>query len=282
MVQEENKQIPEINIMSEKNSKTVVITGATGGIGTQICQWLLKKGYTVLAACRSKEKWNKFLAKLDNACVSAKNLKMVEVNLEDFDSIDSFVEQCKELSGNKIDILINNAGMIAPAFKVTKDGYESSIQVNYMAPVRITTGLTPCFSADSLVINTLSCTVSIGKGKYPVKAEGDEYNRQKKEFNNLINYSNTKLLLAKYTTKLHRESNFNVCGVDPGIVDTGIISLHRWYDPIADILFRPFIRSAQKGAVPAIKALEYNFTKEAKSSRPLVFKYRRVKELNVE
>ncbi|MDO4736507.1 MAG: SDR family NAD(P)-dependent oxidoreductase, partial [Bacteroidia bacterium] len=138
--------------MSEKNSKTVVITGATGGIGTQICQWLLKKGYTVLAACRSKEKWNKFLDKLDNACVSAKNLKMVEVNLEDFDSIDSFVEQCKELSGNKIDILINNAGMIAPAFKVTKDGYESSIQVNYMAPVRITTGLTPCFSADSLVI----------------------------------------------------------------------------------------------------------------------------------
>lgn len=268
--------------MSESISKTVVITGATGGIGTQICQWLLKKGYTVLAACRNKEKWNKFLDILSNAGIKTDKLKMVEVNLEDFASIDSFVEQCKELSGNKIDILINNAGMIAPSFKVTKDGYESSIQVNYMAPVRITTGLIPCFNNNSLVINTLSCTVNIGKGKFPIKAEGEEYKKQKKEFNNLINYSNTKLLLAKYTTKLHRECNFNVCGVDPGIVDTGIITLHRWYDPIADLLFRPFIRDAEKGAQPAIKALEYIFTKETKGSKPLVFKYRKIKELNVE
>ena len=268
--------------MHNNTHKTAVITGATGGIGTHICAWLLNNGYVVLAACRSLDKWNKFLVQLQELKASTQQLKMVKVNLEDFASIDEFVGECKELSGSKIDVLINNAGMIAPEFKVTKDGYERSIQVNYLAPIRITSGLMDCFNESSLVINTLSCTVSIGKGKYPVKAEGNEYEKQKKEFNNLINYSNTKLLFAKYTTKLHRECNFNVCGVDPGIVNTGIIRLHRWYDPIADILFRPFIRSASKGAVPAIKALQYNFTAHNKTKMPLIFKYNSIKELGIE
>ena len=97
--------------MHNNTHKTAVITGATGGIGTHICAWLLNNGYVVLAACRSLDKWNKFLVQLQELKASTQQLKMVKVNLEDFASIDEFVGECKELSGSKIDILINNAGV---------------------------------------------------------------------------------------------------------------------------------------------------------------------------
>ena len=42
---------------------------------------------------------------------------------------------------------------------------------------------------------------------------------------------------------------------DPGIVDSNMISMGRWFDPLADILFRPFCKSPQKGARPALAAL---------------------------
>ena len=45
----------------------------------------------------------------------------------------------------------------------------------------------------------------------------------------------------------------NLC--DPGVVDTGIIAMDRWFDPLADIFFRPFIRSVANGARPALRAL---------------------------
>jgi len=43
-----------------------------------------------------------------------------------------------------------------------------------------------------------------------------------------------------------------VNAVDPGVVNTGMITMHKWYDPLADIFFRPFIKSPEQGAMTAI------------------------------
>ena len=43
-------------------------------------------------------------------------------------------------------------------------------------------------------------------------------------------------------------------GADPGVVNTGIITQHRWYDPLADVFFRPFIKSPEKGSIPLYRA----------------------------
>ena len=42
---------------------------------------------------------------------------------------------------------------------------------------------------------------------------------------------------------------------DPGIVDSSMIHMDRWFDPIADVVFRPLIRTPRNGAVPALRAL---------------------------
>ena len=47
---------------------------------------------------------------------------------------------------------------------------------------------------------------------------------------------------------------------DPGVVNSKMITMHRWFDPIADVLFRPFISSPAQGAKPALKALSTSLT----------------------
>ena len=74
-------------------------------------------------------------------------------------------------------------------------------------------------------------------------------------FSQLATYGLSKKALTDAAMQLAAENpRLRIVCFDPGIVDTGMISLHRWFDPLADIFFRPFIRSPRKGAMPAIRA----------------------------
>ena len=91
----------------------------------------------------------------------------------------------------------------------------------------------------------------------------------------LKHYSDAKYMMALYTVNFaqaHKE--ITVCAADPGIVNTGIITMHRWYDPLADIFFRPFIKSPARGARPIINAIEFTGTGE--NGKILFFKGNRI------
>ena len=78
-----------------------------------------------------------------------------------------------------------------------------------------------------------------------------------KEFSQLGTYGRSKRMITEYARGLAddmKQKRVRVNCADPGIVDTGMISMQRWYDPIADVLFRPFIRSPRQGAEPALRA----------------------------
>lgn len=63
-------------------------------------------------------------------------------------------------------------------------------------------------------------------------------------------YPDSKLAVLMFTTELARRvhgRSIVVNAVDPGVVNTGMITMHRWYDPLADIFFRPFIKSPERG-----------------------------------
>lgn len=253
--------------------KTAIITGATGGIGIEVCKYLLQNGYTILAAYRNEQKKERMRAEIEKAVSGANtpNLHFLHMNMLSFRSVDSFTgEVIKYLNehNSRIDILINNAGIIAPRFELTPDGYETSLQVNYLSAKRLTGNLLPYMQENGKIINTVSCTIHIG---HPDLSYEKSPGEQKKEFINLRNYSNSKLLLALYTFELYkRHPALFVYAADPGIVDTGIITMHKWYDPLADLLFRPFIKRAVKGALPLIEAVKY--TGPFKSGGPLLFK----------
>lgn len=262
-------------------NRIAVITGATGGIGRIVCKHLIESGYTIYAAYRNKGKTKELQTIAD--CSSrqggtAGKLNFVHADLKSFASVKSFCQQIiSSISNNKIDLLINNAGMIASKYEITEDGYESSMQVNYLSAKLITETLLPHIQGK--IINTISCTISSGDYKEPVKKESAPTKPQS-TIRSLKNYSNSKLMLAHYTALLHRRagSSIEVYGADPGIVNTSIITMHRWYDFLADIIFRPFIKTPQQGAEPLINAIMHTPAENRGDiTSPLLFVGKRIK-----
>ena len=99
------------------------------------------------------------------------------------------------------------------------------------------------------IINTSSVTCKMGEvGDRFFKLDPEHYRRFKA-------YPNSKLAILMFTTELARRVQgraITVNAVDPGVVNTGMITMHKWYDPLADIFFRPFIKSPERGAMTAI------------------------------
>ena len=251
--------------------KTAVITGATGGIGKIICKYLANNGYTIFAAYRSADKGSMLQQYLAPELKGNTMVHLIPVNFKSFASVEKFCNLIiDKLEGKKIDLLLNNAGMIARMFETTEDGYESSMQVNYLSAKLITETLLPHISGK--IINTISCAITKGEHKEPCRIEAGLLKNQS-SIMSLKHYSNSKLMLAQYTIELHKRvgGTIGVYGADPGIVNTSIISMHRWYDPIADIMFRPFIKSPESGAVPLINAIEHNYDPGSLQNYPLLF-----------
>jgi NAD(P)-dependent dehydrogenase (short-subunit alcohol dehydrogenase family) len=269
--------------------KVAVITGATGGIGKEVCKYLAQKGYTIYAAYRSESKRNELLSVIPAA--QRVNFHFFKLDLTSISSAHSFCNKIIEsLDGEKISLLLNNAGMIADKFLITPDGFEKTMQVNYISAKIITEQLLDHINGK--IINTISCTIHTAYIRRALKNARGEFNPSEKSFKlglirRLVRYSDSKLMLAFYTLYLAERvscgknnsfSNGNrveVYGADPGIVDTGIITMHRWYDSLANIIFRPFIRKAAEGARQIINAIEYNmpdqYNDDNRLEYPLLF-----------
>lgn len=263
---------------SQMEAMRAIITGATGGIGSEVCKYLAERGYTIYAACRNMEKAKILLNSMPED--KRELLHFIEADLTSLLSTRNFCNKVVSmLNGQKIDLLINNAGMIAKDFLVTPDSYETSMQVNYISVTVITENLLPHIKGK--IINTVSCTVHSANMKRAIKrATGglapSSVGKRQSTISSLLNYSDSKLMLALYTIDLHKRNLSNkaveVYGADPGIVNTGIITMHRWYDALANIVFRPFIRSSKEGARPIINAIRHISSERARDEYPMLFK----------
>jgi NAD(P)-dependent dehydrogenase (short-subunit alcohol dehydrogenase family) len=119
--------------MHDLTGQTVVVTGASTGIGLRTATDLAHAGAHVVLAVRS-------LAKGEEAAKSiAGNTEVRELDVADLGSVDRFAS---EWTGN-IDVLVNNAGIMEVPFAVTSAGYESQAATNYLGPFVLTNRLLP-------------------------------------------------------------------------------------------------------------------------------------------
>lgn len=232
-------------------NRIVLFTGSTGGIGEVVCEFLLNNNYTIIAPIRNIKKGENLKISLKNKLKQSNlvnKLIFYECNFLSIKSINNTILSIKsylDLKNSKLDIIIHNAGIISNSYVITEDGFESSIQTNYISGKLFIDNLIGYIKNNGKIINTLSLTAMYGK-------------KLNKKYNRLNYYSHSKYLLYNYTKELqHNYKNLLVCGIDPGIVNTGIITMHKWFDPLADILFRPFIKSPYQGAIPIINAINY-------------------------
>ena len=160
-------------------------------------------------------------------------IEVLPIDLASLSSVAAFADKLLQ-RGEKVALLMNNAGTLETARRITEDGLERTVSVNYVGPYLLTRKLLPLMGEGSRIVNMVSCTYAIGKLDFP-----DFFQRGRKgAFWRIPIYGNTKLALLLFTLSLAervKQQGITVNAADPGIVSTPIITMHMWFDPLTDI-----------------------------------------------
>ena len=162
--------------------KTILLTGATDGIGLETAKILVAQGHHVLLHGRSQEKLRYAVntlrtidskSKIQTYCADLSNFKHINLMLEEM------VKQHQ-----KIDVLINNAGVLKAPKTITVDGLDLRFVVNTFAPYIITKKLLPLLASDGRIINLSSAAqapidLDAMAGKRPIDEDFQAYAQSK-------------------------------------------------------------------------------------------------------
>ena len=141
--------------------KTVVITGATSGIGASAALALARQGARIVFTARDEAKANATLAELTRTNPDAAH----DFVLADFTTLAAMREAGRALlaKARRIDVLVNNAGAIFQSRELTSDGLEKTFAVNHMAYFVVTEALRPALAPDARIVSTASGAHATGR-----------------------------------------------------------------------------------------------------------------------
>jgi NAD(P)-dependent dehydrogenase (short-subunit alcohol dehydrogenase family) len=248
--------IADIHILLKAPSqkgKIAIVTGANIGLGYETALGFAKLGAKVILACRNHEKAEEakraILRKVPEA-----DLDILLIDLKSLGSVRRFAEKFKEKYA-KLDLLVLNAGIMAPPFSKTEDGFESQMAVNYFSHFLLTNLLFPILkkTKDSRIISLSSIAHRNGKIDFEnINAE--------KSYSNWEAYSQSKLACLMFAYELQRR--INSAGINaksvaahPGLSNTNLAQNSPW---ISKVLFGPISKiigqDAKSGALPTLMA----------------------------
>jgi len=110
--------------------KIAIVTGANSGIGYEMVRALSRKGATVILACRNKDKGEAAIRQIGQEC-SLAQAKLIQLDLSSLASVHDFAEEFIH-HYDRLDILINNAGIMRSPFGKTVDGFELQFGTNHL------------------------------------------------------------------------------------------------------------------------------------------------------
>lgn len=135
----------DIHQVPNLDGKRVLITGANSGIGFEAAGILAGKGAEVVLACRSEDKGKAAMAALQQSYPGAR-LQFMQLDLASLESIATFADAFSK-QYSTLDILINNAGVMAPPLGRTADGFEMQFGTNHLGHFALTGRLLPLLEA---------------------------------------------------------------------------------------------------------------------------------------
>ncbi|MGJ7503187.1 oxidoreductase [Variovorax sp. ZT5P49] len=236
--------------LGNQSGKTFAITGANTGLGFQTARALAMKGGRVILMCRSEPLARAAMDAIRKHAPRA-DLKFVPLDLADLDSVAAAAEIL--LREPKIDVLINNAGLMVPPLQRTRQGFESQMGVNHFGHFALTGRLLPKLMTDGTRIVVLS---SVAHKKGLINFEDIN---ARKHYDASKQYASSKLANLVFSldlnARLATQGTKAICvAAHPGLADTELSRyLPNWVKIFLPLL-RPLVNSAASGAWPTLLA----------------------------
>ena len=201
------------------HGKVCIVTGANTGIGYEIARGLLERGATVILGCRDLEKGEKARATLVESTGNS-NAKLMMLDLSNVARTKNFATKF-EKEFQRLDLLVNNAGVWPKTRRKTVDGFELTFAVNHLGHFFLTQLLRPMLekSAPSRVV-VLTTSLALN-----ATIDFDDLMFKVRKHNNFVAYSQSKLANQMFTLAHARRlegKGVAVNAVHPGVVATEI------------------------------------------------------------
>jgi NAD(P)-dependent dehydrogenase (short-subunit alcohol dehydrogenase family) len=245
------------NNIPDLAGKVIIVTGANSGIGYEAAKELARKGAQTILACRSVDKAQRALNQIRVEIPNAK-VEFLQLDLASQKSIHEFADAFKS-KYDRLDVLVNNAGIMMVSYGLTEDGFERQFGTNHLGH----------FALTGLLINLLKNTPN----SRVVNVSSNGHYQGHMDFNNLMfkngkgysrmgAYARTKLANLLFTYELQRR--FEVMGINsiataahPGLTNTALAD-HFFGVKLLRPIFGPVLgrvlQDAAMGALPTLRA----------------------------
>ena len=269
------------NVLPSKDltGYVVVITGSNTGLGLETARVLCKQGALVVFACRDVEKAQQAVASLP----SEYKTDVIRLDLASLASVREFARTFASRY-SKLDILINNAGVMASPYLKTSDGFELQFGVNYLGHFLLTNLLLPQLEAaeEGRVVNVSSMGHRFNiLNLDDLNCERYSTSRLYPIYYKWVQYGNSKIAQILHAIELNRrlrerDSTVTVYALHPGAILTNLfqyVSVIYW---LMYLLLSFLCKSVQQGAAtsvfcaihPSVKNYSGGFFKDCKTMRP--------------
>ncbi len=240
----------------DQTGRLALVTGANSGLGLETSRVLLQKGATVLMACRSQRKSE--AARRDLLDLGTTGVDLLDLDLSDLNNVERCANVVQERYG-RLDLLINNAGLMAPPRRLSVQGFEMQFAVNHLGHMALTQRLLPLMEGrqDSRVVTVTSGAQYFGKMAWSDLQGEQRYDRWGA-------YSQSKLANVMFALELNQrlhQQNSTVISLaaHPGLARTNlqpvsVAATGAWQESLAYRLMAPLLQSAATGALPQLHA----------------------------
>jgi NAD(P)-dependent dehydrogenase (short-subunit alcohol dehydrogenase family) len=242
------EQIPD------QQGRVAIVTGANSGLGLSTARELARHGASVVLACRDTEKGAQAQRAIESETADAK-VELAALDLADLSSVESFADGFR--SGNDgLDLLVNNAGVMAPPRRETKDGFELQLGTNHLGHFALTARLLHAMDGrpDARVVTVSSNAHKMGRINFNDLQSQHRYFRW-------TAYAQSKLADLSFALELDRrlraaDSEIKSVAAHPGYAATNLqTAAPPAFDRLVGRLGNVLVaQSADMGALPILYA----------------------------
>jgi NAD(P)-dependent dehydrogenase (short-subunit alcohol dehydrogenase family) len=238
----------------DQSGRTAIVTGANSGLGMAAAHELARHGAAVVLACRNTAKGQDAQRAIE-ADVPGAKLELCALDLADLSSVESFAEQFRS-EHDGLDLLIDNAGVMAPPRAETKDGFELQFGTNHLGHFALAARLIDLMDgrSDARVVTVSSNAHKMGRIKF------DDLQSQRRYFR-WSAYSQSKLADLSFALELDRRlraagSEIKSVAAHPGYAATNLqFAAPPLLDRLTMIVTNALVaQSAEMGALPILYA----------------------------